>query len=119
MSADDRQDLRAFIVENHRHKLRGLCGLLEGWAEGVTSVIGDAGPAVDVETVGKFIAHGRWLMELLEQTVTSHPDVFKRLKGPAPYSPGRIKMGLTFAAMGDLVAELAAELEVGEADERP
>ena len=34
MSADRNQDLRAFIVENHRHKLRGLCGLLERWSEG-------------------------------------------------------------------------------------
>jgi len=110
MSADDRQDLRAFIIENHRHKLRGLCGLLEGWAEGVTSVIGDAGPAVDVETVGKFIAHGRWLMDLLEQTVARHPGVFVK----RPTNPG-----LTFAAMGDLVAELAAELEGGEPDKRP
>lgn len=114
MSADRNQDLRAFIVENHRHKLRGLCGLLERWSEGVSAVIGDAGPAVDVETVGRFIAHGRWLMDQLEHLVIRHPEVFRRLKSPAVYAPEN--KGMTFAAMGDLVAELAAELKEGESD---
>ena len=66
----------------------GLVWLAERWSEGVSAVIGDAGPAVDVETVGRFIAHGRWLMDQLGAPGDTSPGGFQ-----APEKPGRLCPG--------------------------